>query len=90
VGLEGRAGTRRLGHVGRDLDPVGDRQSGVLAHLVQGPHQLPRRSLDPEGLVDVEVEGQRPRPLAGQGEVGVPVGPELEVLTGQALAGDLH
>ena len=90
MGFRGGRDPRGPRHVDGDHDPVGDRHARLLAQVVDRPDQLAGRALDPKALVDFEVEGDRPRPLAGEGEVFVLVGSQLDVLGVQPLACDLH
>ena len=61
----------------------------LLAEVVEGPHELAGHALGPEVVVELEVEGHRPALVLGQRERLVALGPHLDLVGGDALAGDL-
>src|SRR5690606_23685496 len=83
----------RLRHRAAALDDapaaVGHLEPHVLAQVVDGTDQLAGQPLEPELVVELEVEGDGPPAVLGHAVGLVARGPQLDVLRRQALAGDL-
>ena len=83
---------RRFGaHTGIDChgDAVCELETLVLAEVVQRADQLARHPLDAQLVVELEIEGHRPRAVLGDGELVVLAGANLDVVGAQPLTGDL-
>src|SRR5690606_13387505 len=87
VGLDGSCDLPR--RVGGDRDPVGDGEAGFFSQVVEGPHHLSGGALGLQLVVELEVEGDGPAGLFGQGEFFVAGRADFDVVGAQGFAGDL-
>ena len=90
VAVRGQSGVDARPARDPDAHAVGHGQSALLAQVVETPHELAGDAFEAKVLVEIEVEGDGPRSLVGDGEVLVLVGAHLDVVGAEPLAGDLH